>query len=292
MENKIISVNGLSRSFGKTKALDSVSFDVEKGSITGLIGKNGAGKTTLIKCLLGLLKPGSGSCTVMELAPTKFNNSARQKLGYVSQNSTLIEWMTVEELIKYTASFYENWNNRKVMELVSQWNLPVHNITNQLSTGEQQKLSLILSMGHEPDLYILDEPVASFDPISRRQFIKDMIDINIEKNSTIIFSTHITSDLERIAGDIVHLKEGKVDFSGDLSALQEEITSFRVSSDQNLPEALDTPGIIRYEKHDNRAKLVVRGMGTDKLNDLENRYSLKLEEVPLNLEEIFIELNR
>ncbi|OGE83988.1 MAG: hypothetical protein A2Y39_07120 [Candidatus Delongbacteria bacterium GWF2_40_14] len=227
MENSdvVIRLEKVSKSYGDKQVLKNIDLTIKKGTIMGLVGKNGAGKTTMIKSLLGLLKLDSGKASLFGEDSWDLPGEIKQKLGYVPQNVNGFDgWMTVDALLEYTSVFYDKWNKKKVDQLLKDWNIDPKARFRSLSEGEKQKVAIIMAMGHEPELYIFDEPVASLDPVARRSFIKELIDLNIESGTTMLFSTHITSDLERIAADVAILKDNELKYIGELSALKEKYT--------------------------------------------------------------------
>ncbi|MCK4981029.1 MAG: ABC transporter ATP-binding protein, partial [Candidatus Delongbacteria bacterium] len=151
------------------------------------------------------------------------SGEVKHRIGYVPQVFNMMDmWMKVSSLFDYVSMFYKKWNSEKVNLLMKKWNIDPSATFRKLSEGEKQKVAIILAMGHEPDLYIFDEPVASLDPVARRDFIKELVELNLESGSTMLFSTHITSDLERIAADVALLKDNEIHYVGDLSALKEK----------------------------------------------------------------------
>lgn len=225
MENNeiVLKLENVSKSYGDKTVLKNINLSIKKGTIMGLIGKNGAGKTTMIKALLGLLKLDEGKASLFDQDSWDLSGEAKHKIGYVPQTLNMFNgWMTVAGIIEYVSVFYENWNKDKVDKLLNSWNIDPKTRFRNISEGEKQKVAIILAMGHEPELYIFDEPVASLDPVARRDFIKELIDINIESGSTMLFSTHITSDLERIVADVALLKDNEIHYVGDLAELKEK----------------------------------------------------------------------
>ncbi|HQO09807.1 MAG TPA: ABC transporter ATP-binding protein [Clostridiales bacterium] len=219
----IIRLEKVSKSYGNKQVLKDIDLTVRKGTIMGLVGKNGAGKTTMIKSLLGLLKLDSGKASLFGEDSWDLPGEVKQRIGYVPQTQYNFNgWMRVDVMLEYIGAFYENWNIDRVNELTEKWYIDKKSRYRDLSEGEKQKVAIIAAMGHQPELYILDEPVASLDPVARRDFIKELIDINLDRGSTMLFSTHITSDLERIAADVALLKDNEIKYVGDLSALKEK----------------------------------------------------------------------
>ncbi|MBN2788734.1 MAG: ABC transporter ATP-binding protein [Candidatus Delongbacteria bacterium] len=225
MENNeiVLKLENVSKSYGDKTVLKNIDLSIKKGTIMGLVGKNGSGKTTMIKGLLGLLKLDSGKASLFDQNSWDLPSEVKQKLGYVPQAINMFDgWMTVEGIIEYVSVFYDHWNSKKVDKLLNDWHIDPKSRFRNLSEGEKQKVAIILAMGHEPELYIFDEPVASLDPVARRSFIKELIDLNLDSGSTMLFSTHITSDLERIAADVALLKDNEIHYVGDLAELKEK----------------------------------------------------------------------
>jgi ABC-2 type transport system ATP-binding protein len=272
--------------------LKGIDLSFRRGSVVGLLGKNGAGKTTLIKCALGLLKATSGTIRLFGEEPWNMTGETKARVGYVSQKTDDYEWMRVRHMIAYIAAFYPNWNHALTASLISQWELNPEDNVGKLSEGQRQKLSLILAMGHEPELLVLDEPAASLDPQARRAFLSTVIDIAGNDNRTVILSTHLTSDLERVASDIVILKEGTVDYAGSMDDLKDSIKILRVVGRSRLPTKFDVPGVLSCENNSREALLTMRGVTPDLIQELESVYNSDIEVRDLNLEDIFVEVHR
>lgn len=292
MDSPIIKIDELNKKFKTKNVLNNLSLSIPKGSVYGLLGKNGEGKTTLIKCVLGLLKPSAGQISVLSDQPWDFLEETKEKLGYVPQTDKVYPWLTVRQMINYTASFYQHWNHQLVNKLLKEWRVDEDEKLGHLSEGQTQKVSIILSLGHEPELLIFDEPVASLDPSARRQFLKTILEIVSDRECTIFFSTHITSDLERVADHVAVLKDGKIDFCGELGQLKDEVKRLRVSTRRPFPQKYHLNGIIHCESSDNEAIITVRGFKNEIKTQLEREFEAKVHIEDLNLEEIFLELNK
>jgi len=292
MNNELLSLKGISKSYEDNLVLRAIDFSVSEGTIMGLVGKNGAGKTTMIKCLLGLIRPDSGQAEI--LAEPSWNLSARSKhrIGYVPQNQASFNWMRVEQMLNYTSAFYSHWNSEKVNALIREWDLDRFAKISNLSEGERQKLAIIQAMGHDPDIFIFDEPVASLDPVARRKFIKQLIEMNVNENNTVLFSTHITSDLERVAADVSLLKDGEISYKGDLSTLKEQIVRLRIQSKKELPQLLPIPNIIQSSSNGTHALVTVDGVNQKEIRQIEKKLSAVITIEQMNLEDIFLELNK
>jgi ABC-2 type transport system ATP-binding protein len=191
--------------------------------VVGLLGRNGAGKTTLLEALLGLREPQAGEVRLFEQSAQQLSDTARARIGYVPQRSDLFEAFTPAQLLAYFKSFYPRWNTAKVDGLMSRWGIARDQRISKLSVGQQQRLSIIRALAHDPDLLVLDEPVASLDPAARRDFLSELVDQVIERSTTVVFSTHILSDLERVAFNLAFMSGGRITLQAPLDELLDEV---------------------------------------------------------------------
>jgi len=290
--NNAIVIQDLCKGFRDKSVLKDLSLVIPQGSVFGLLGRNGAGKTTLIKCVLGLIKPQSGKVEVLGDDPWDFLEETKERIGYVPQTDRPYPWLTVRQIIDYTASFYRHWNHGLTDRLMREWELASSDKIGLLSEGQAQKLNIILALGHEPGLLVFDEPVASLDPTSRRQFLKTVLEIVSDRPCTIFFSTHITSDLERVADRVAVLKDGRVPFAGELDVLKEEIKRLRIRASGVRLEDFKGEGILHREVFAHEAILAVRGFTPEIKQAIEQKFKAQVDVEDLNLEEIFLELNR
>jgi ABC-2 type transport system ATP-binding protein len=225
MSTSIVSAEGVSKSFGGKEILRGLDLQVREGQVIGLLGRNGAGKSTLIECLLGLRELDAGRVTICGDHVDALTEATRARIGYVPQKSHLFEWLTPDQMLAYFKALYPRWNDGKVEALLARWGFdaPMRNkAIGKLSGGEKQRLSIIRALAHDPSLLVLDEPVAALDPAGRRDFLRELVDSVIEGGTTVIFSTHILSDLERVAMDVAFLKDGKIALQGGLDSLLED----------------------------------------------------------------------
>jgi ABC-2 type transport system ATP-binding protein len=217
-----VELRGIVKSYGSKRVLTGLDLSIDAGSVVGLLGTNGSGKTTLIKCALGLIRTQAGTARLLGEDAWNLSAAAKARIGYVPQVVRFYPWMKVRHLIDYTAAFYPNWNHELAAKLIEEWSIPPDDRVGPLSVGQLQKLAILLAVGHEPDLLILDEPAASLDPLARRQFLQMIIDMAEPGRRTVLFSTHITSDLERVADRVAILKSGKIVWHGLLDDLKEQ----------------------------------------------------------------------
>jgi ABC-2 type transport system ATP-binding protein len=216
-----VDVEHLHLAYGAKTVLDDLSLRLPPGQVVGLLGRNGAGKTSLLEALLNLRQPTRGRVQLFGQRSDALDDAARARIGYAPQQSNLFEWMTAPQLLAYFKSFYPRWNDDKVDALLTRWAIDRTQLIGQLSGGEQQRLSIIRALGHEPDLLVLDEPVASLDPAGRRDFLQELVEQVIVRGTTVIFSTHILSDLERVAFHVCFLSAGRIALQAPLDELME-----------------------------------------------------------------------
>jgi ABC-2 type transport system ATP-binding protein len=287
----VIDSVGLVKRFGPRTVLDGVTLRVPHGQVIGLLGLNGSGKSTLIKCLLGLLRPDAGTAAL--LGTDSWQLAAREKslIGYVPQETTLYPWLTVRQTVAYVSSFYSRWDRAWGEELIRRWDLPLSHRVGPLSVGQRQKLALVLALGHRPEVLILDEPVASLDPVARRWFLETVLETVADGVGTVLFSTHITSDLERIASHVALLRDGRLEFHDEIDALKERIKRLRITAPADLPRDLRLPGALHATVSGSQAIVTVDGVDERLLTDVRERFAADVIVDDLNLEEIFLELH-
>ena len=214
----IIKAQGLKKSYGKKVVLDNVSFEIEEGSIVGLLGPNGCGKTTLIKILTGLIKDHTGTVKIANEEPGAYTKGL---VAFLPDTSYLPDWMKPTDAIEYFADFYEDFDKNKAVRMVTDFGLDPHQKFKTMSKGQQEKLSLILVMCRRAKLYILDEPLGGLDPAARSAIL-DLIMTNYADNATVLISTHLISDVERIFNRVLMISQGKLIVNSHVDELREK----------------------------------------------------------------------
>lgn len=210
MNQPILEIRDLKRRFGHKVALDGVSLDIPTGGVFGLIGGNGAGKTTLLKHTLGLLHAQSGSVRVFGLDPVADPVGTLGRIGYLSENRDLPDWMRVHQLISYTRAFYPNWDPDYAETLRRDFELDPKAFVKTLSRGQRARAGLLVALAHRPDLLILDEPSSGLDPVVRRDILGAIIRTIADEGRTVLFSSHLLDEVERVADRIAILHQGRI----------------------------------------------------------------------------------
>ena len=223
----VVAVKDLNRRFGNKQALDCVNFKAREGRIHGLVGVNGAGKTTLIKHLLGLLRAQTGEVSIFGLDPVKEPVEVLKKIGYLSEQRDLPEWMSIDELLRYTQAYYPNWDEGYANELVATFGLDRGKKIKDLSKGMRAQAGLIAAVAHRPELLILDEPSSGLDAIVREDILTAVVRTVSEDGRTVIFSSHLLDEVERMSDHLTLINDGKIILDDELDTIRE--THYRTS---------------------------------------------------------------
>jgi ABC-2 type transport system ATP-binding protein len=292
MNYPLVVAQRLSKSFGKHEVLRDVTAHVAPGDIIGVLGKNGAGKTTLLELMLGFTPATSGLIQVFGQDSFKMTNDSKSRVGFVPQQDELINQLSALDQLRVIGSFYRRWDSVFIEKLSSVWEIDLQERVRNMSVGQRQKLSILLSLGHHPDLLVLDEPVASLDPIARRQFLEQIIEISADGRRAVVLSSHIVSDIERLANKIWILKEQRLFWSGEIDALKESVVRVHVRGKKPLPKDLQIPNAYSFVLDGSYAVAVVRDWTPAHHARLVERVAAEVETQPLTLEEIFLEMHR
>jgi ABC-2 type transport system ATP-binding protein len=241
MTEAILQLDRLIKRFGALTVLKGITAEVHRGDVIGLLGLNGSGKTTLLETSLGFALADEGATRLFGQTASAIEDEAlKHRIGFVPQQDDLLDNFRGSDYLNLIARFYPHWNPGLIQRLAETWDVPLHRRILQLSVGQRQKLSILSALGHEPELLILDEPVASLDPLARRHFLQELIDMVADGSRTILFSTHIVSDLERIASRVWILKDGEIAVDETLDALKEAAERTRLAAEGGLSAAVQS----------------------------------------------------
>ena len=243
----VVEVRGLSRRFGPKAALEGVDLVVPRGMVLGLVGENGAGKTTLIRHVLGLLKAQAGSVRVFGRDPVSEPRRVLARVGYLSEEADLPVWMRVHELMRYVAAFYPTWDDAYAEELRKEFGLDLRARLKNLSKGQRARAGLMVALAYRPELLVLDEPSSGLDPIVRRDILGAIIETIAEEGRTVLFSSHLLSEVERVSDQVAMIKSGRVLFCDTLDRIKGRHRRITVCFDQARAAAPEIDGAIAWE---------------------------------------------
>ena len=212
--NNVLEINNITKDYKKFK-IDNISFNLPKGYIMGFIGANGAGKTTTIKLILNMIKRDSGEIKVFGLDNIREEERIKEQIGVVFDECYYLEDWTLNDVEKAVSMFYKNWNSSIYEKYLKEFNLARDKKVKDLSRGMRMKLMIAVAFSHEAKLLILDEPTSGLDPVARDEFLDILRDYIEDEEKSVIFSSHITSDIEKIADYITYINNGKIIFTGE-----------------------------------------------------------------------------
>jgi len=259
VRESIISVSELTRRFGATTALDAVSLSLPRGAVYGLVGANGAGKTTLIRHILGLLRAQGGSVRVFGLDPVADPVGVLSRIGYLSEENDLPGWMRVDELVRYSRAFYPAWDDAYADELRQAFALDPTARIQSLSRGQKARAGLLVALAHRPELLLLDEPSSGLDPVVRRDILEAIIRTIAHEGRTVLFSSHLLEEVERVADHVTMVSHGRIALSAPLDAIKESHRHVTVRLAQARPELPSVAGVLRWDGGGEQWTAVCRG---------------------------------
>ncbi|MGV8837389.1 ABC transporter ATP-binding protein [Cellvibrio sp.] len=285
-----VRLNNLQRKLGGVTVLKGISAQVLPGQVIALLGKNGSGKTTLLETILGFGFPASGEATLWQVNATEIDGKIKQRIGFVPQQDELLVGMNGWEHLSLFKAYQSRWNQTLVDRLIIDWLIPMDTYVGKMSVGQRQKLSILLALAHEPELLVLDEPVASLDPIARRQFLQQLVEIAADENRAVIFSTHIVNDVERVANQVWILRDGVLVCQSELDGLKETLVRVRLTANEPLPEKIRWPYLLKQKNQGLQTQLTIQRWQPDMEQQLAREFNADVAVEYLSLEDIFMEL--
>ena len=238
-----IEVKHLNKKFD-TFELKDINIKIPKGKIIGLIGENGAGKTTLIKCILNVLSHDSGEILIFG---KPFEDKLKDDIGVVFDNSFINDTYTVRDINLIMKHLYSNWDTKLFNKYMKEYNIPTKKEIKKLSTGMKKKVEIATALSHNPKILILDEPTSGLDPVIRSEILDMFEEFVNETNNSILLSTHITSDLEHIADDVIFISKGQIIFDKPLKDIKEQYIMLELTKEEF--NEFNKKDIIRYKKN-------------------------------------------
>jgi len=281
-----LEARGLTHCYEGSNVLCGVDLALEPGSVLGLIGRNGAGKSTLIRAMLGLLEPLSGAAFVFGEPALKLSDAVKARLAYVPQQPEALAWLTAQQMLDYLGRFYPRWDAAFVRTTLERWKIQPNKLLAKLSPGERQRVDLIRALASQPELLVLDEPAAALDPVARRELLREVAMRAGESGTTVLFSTHIVSDLERVASEIAFLHEGRLLLRCGVDEAKERYARLWLPAAANV--AAPIPSLSRRRHDDGSFSLVVARDARDRWPEAANLPGARVD--ALGLEDLFVEI--
>jgi len=287
-DTAVVEVKGLMRRFGRKEALKGVDLEVPAGRVFGLVGENGAGKTTLIKHLLGALTPQQGEVRVFGIDPVKDPVGVLERIGYLSEDRDLPMWMRVGEFMRYTQAFFPDWDDVYAEQLRKRFNLPATTKIRNLSRGEKAKMGLLAALAHRPDLLVLDEPSSGLDAVARREILAAVVRSVAEEGRTVLFSSHLLDEVERVADKVVMIHQGEVALSADMDEVRATHRRYVVRFEEDQASFPEVDGVLHVEGEGREWSVVCHGEPDRLTVALEAVGGRVVEEGIPSLESIFV----
>jgi ABC-2 type transport system ATP-binding protein len=284
----IVQLRRVTRQFGKKTALDELSLSVPRGGVFGLIGGNGAGKTTLIKHVLGQLKAQAGSVQVFGLDPVQNPVGTLGRIGYLSEDRDLPNWMRVGELMRYTQAFFPNWDEKYAMELREAFDLDVNAKVKELSRGQRARAGLLVALAHRPELLILDEPSSGLDPVVRRDILGAIIRTIADEGRTVLFSSHLLDEVERVADRVAIIHQGRIVLTASMEEIKDTHRRMTLRFEQSLDRPPSLVGTISFEGQGPEWTYICSGESDQLRRAAEAIGATVVGDAALTLDEIFV----
>jgi ABC-2 type transport system ATP-binding protein len=284
----VITVSELTRRFGATTALASVSLSVTRGAVHGLVGANGAGKTTLIKHILGLLRAQNGSVRVFGLDPVADPVAVLSRIGYLSEEKDLPGWMRVDELIRYSRAFYPAWDDVYAEELRQTFALDPTTKIGDLSRGQKAQAGLLIALAYRPELLVLDEPSSGLDPIVRRDILGAIIRTIASEGRTVLFSSHLLDEVEQVADHVTMISHGRIAQSAPMEALKESYRCVTIRFEESQPRPPAVAGALCWDGGEREWTAVVHRDSGELEGEVASSGGRVVDERAPSLDELFI----
>lgn len=287
-QNPIIKFNEVTRKFGNQVALENVSYEVPSGVVFALLGENGAGKTTSIRSILGMCEPSAGEVTVLGMHPMSRSFDIRQQIGYVPEQPSLYDWMTVQEAGWFAAGFYPGGYQDEYERLADSFGLPLNQKLKNLSKGMRAKVVLALSMAHRPPLLILDEPTSGLDTLVRREFLESMVDMTAA-GQTVYLSSHQIPEVERVADIVAIMKQGKLLLVEELAELKDSCREVIITYEDQVNVAGIPGQLVHHSVQGRQSICMIRTTEEELFYRMQERSEVRTVDVRRpSLEDIFV----
>lgn len=287
-----ISTHGLTKYYGRRCVVNALELRVPQGAVYGLLGRNGSGKSTTLKMLLGLVRPDRGSARLLGEEVDTLAPETRARIAYTAEGHPFVRWMTVAEAGRFSRAFYPHWNQTLFDQILDHFGLSRRIKIRRLSNGQRAQLSLALAVAPDPELLILDDPTLGLDTVVRRDFLESLIQIIQRQGRTILISSHILGDVERVADRIGVLVNGVLRVDCPTDYFKTSVRKLVLEFAGEPPAFPDCEGLVSCWRVGNRLEVVLVGYDVGQRQVVESLAPLSVDALELNLEDAFIEYTR
>jgi len=291
MTEIVLETEDLTKYYGSTLAVDHLDLKIPRGCICGFVGRNGAGKTTAIKLMLGLLNPTAGSSRLLGCDSAALTPAIRQRIGYVAEGHRLFRWMSIAAIEKFQRAFFpKQWDHKFFADMIEYFGLSKKQKIKHLSNGQRAQVSLALALAPNPELLIMDDPTRGLDAAIRRQFLEGIIQLIMRQGRTVLFSSHILGDVERVADQIAVIDKGVLRANCSLEQFRTAVKKATLSFEDSAPVEVNIDGLLYCRRSEKELELILVGADDEKIAEwaksagAENYHIVKM-----NLEDQFIE---
>jgi ABC-2 type transport system ATP-binding protein len=284
-DQPVIRTKGLTRYFGKRRAVYELNLEVPQGCVFAFLGRNGSGKTTTIRMLLGLVQQTRGEGSILGHDIRAIPPAAKARIGYLTEEHQIYAWMSVRESAQFQSQFYPKWKEKVFQGVVDHFGLKPEARVKDLSRGERAGLCLALTLAPDPDLLILDDPALGLDPVARRSLIESMIYLTRRSDRTIFFSTHHLSDVERVADYMAVLDRSVLRASCSIETFRQKLQQVKLKFAGAPPVLPKIPGLLQAFRTEKELRLVFAGYTEATAEVLRSLRPLEMEPVVLTLED-------
>jgi len=285
--SELLRVTGLSKSFGRHRVLDDLNMKLDPGRVYGLLGLNGEGKTTLIRILLGVIPADGGNIRYKD-HPVSFRSATyKEEVGYIPEDPFFFSGMRVGELLDFNAAFYRRWDGRRAEDLLKRFSLDRKARIRTLSRGMKLRLEMAVGLAAKPELLVLDDPTSGLDVPTRYDFLQDIIRELADSGTTILFSTHLVHELERIVDHLFILHRGRLILDEEHETVKNSIRRVRLAFPGEPPQTLGIDGVLCEARDGQRWEAVIYPWSEEKKRKIEGLSLTALDIEPLTLEDIF-----
>jgi ABC-2 type transport system ATP-binding protein len=290
--SNVISTHRLTKYYGGRAVVNDLELNVAQGTVYGLLGRNGAGKSTAIKMLLGMVRPDIGHCELLGEKSADLRPETRARIAYLAEGHPLYRWMSVGQAVRFTRAFYPRWNDVLLGQILDHFELSLKAKIRRLSNGQRAQVSLALAVASDPELLILDDPTLGLDTVVRRDFLESLIQIIQRRGRTILFSSHILGDVERVADRIGILVDGVLRVDCPTEHFKESLRRIVLEFSGEPPPAPAFAGLVSSRQIGRTLELVIAGFNDQHRELAESLHPRSFDVVDMNLEDAFIAYTR